>query len=107
MASGNQQKTKEQDTLIKEQNTQIKRLTAELALEAAHLSLAGQRSNLSALTAHNNRQLEENARLEQRVTLLTWQLAQKTEEVETITAQNARLRAEVAEPQSPNCILRI
>ena len=75
--------------------SQIKRLTAELALEAAHLLLAGQRSDLSAtlisaLTAHNSRQRKENPRLEQRLALLTGQLAQKTEEVETVAAQNAR-----------------
>ena len=97
---------KERDQTINKQEKQIKRLTDQLALEAAHLLLAGQRSHLSAtsissLTADNNRQREENAGLEQQVALLTGQLAQKTEEVDTVTTQNARLRAEVAELAKP------
>ena len=68
--------------------------------------LAGQRSDLSAtsisaFTADNNRQREENPRLKQQVALLTGQLAQKTEEVNTFTAQNVRLRAEVVELAKP------
>ena len=98
---GSAEKIKAQDTLIKEQNSQIKRLIAELALESGHLLLAGQRSDLSATlisahTADNRRQCEETTKLEQRVALLTGQLAQKTEEVETVTAQNARLHVDVA-----------
>ena len=63
---------------IKKQEQQIKRLTDQLTPEAAHLLLADQRSDLSAtsisaLTADNNRQREEKARLEQRVALLTAQ----------------------------------
>ena len=102
---------KERDIKIKKQEKQINRLTDQLALEAAHLLLAGQRSDLSAtsmstLTADNNRQREENARLEKQVALLTGQLAQKTEEVDTVTTQNARLCAESPNSQSP-AVLRI
>ena len=92
---------------------QIKRLTAELALEAAHLLLAGQRSDpsatsISALTTDNNRQREENAYFEQRVALLTGQLAQKTEEVETVSVRNTP-DCVLTSPssQSPCSILRI
>ena len=61
----------------------IKRLSEKLALEAVHLSLANQRSDLcasqiSTLTLNNQKQKKENTLLEQRVTLLTGQLAQKT-----------------------------
>ena len=91
---------------IEEQKEQINRLSEQLALEAAHLLLANQRSDLrarliSTLTADADRQREENTRLEQRVALLTGQLAQKTEEIETVTADNARLRAQVAELAKP------
>ena len=84
-------KIEEQDQQIKEQKERINRLSKQLALEAAHLLLANQRSDLratsiSTLIADADRQREENTRLEQRVALLTGQLAHKTEEIETVTA---------------------
>ena len=96
----------ELDRRIKKQEKYIKSLTDQLALEAKHLLPTSQRSDLratsiSALTADNNRQHEENALLEQQVALLTGQLAQKTEEVDTVTVQNTRLCAEVAEIAKP------
>ena len=66
-------KIKQQDTRIKEQTSQIKKLTEQLAQEAAHLLLANQLSDL-----------------------LTEQLAQKKEEVVTVTGHNAQLRSELA-----------
>ena len=44
---------------------------------------------------------EQNTLLEQQVTLLTGQLAQNTEEVDTIMVQNSRLCAEVTELEKP------
>ena len=60
--------------------------------------LANQRSDLhdtaiSTLTSDADRQHEENTLLEQRVALLTGQLAQKTEEIQIVTAVNFLQRA--------------
>ena len=78
------------------------RLSEQLALETAHLTLANQRSDLcasqiSTLTEDNKKQKENNTLLKQRVTLLTGQLAQKMEEMETVTGDNTRLRAQATE----------
>ena len=80
--SADSDKIEDQDQQIKEQKERINRLSEQLALEAAHLLLANQRSDLrarsiSTLTADADRQREENTRLEQRVALLTGQLAQR------------------------------
>ena len=92
-------KIREQDQVIQEQKERIKRLTEQLALETAHFLLADQRSEISAasasaLSADCARLRGENSQLEQRVTNLTDQLAQTTQE-------NIRLRAQVAELAKP------
>ena len=58
-------------------------------------------TSISTLTADADRQREENTRLEQLVALLTGRLAQKREDIETVTVDNARLRVQVAELAKP------
>ena len=110
LASGNRQKIEDQihqNTLIKERDKKINKQENKIKkhtdlLMTAHLLLAGQCSDLSAklistLTSKRSPRTASGAA----ESVLTGQSAQKTEEVDTVTAQNARLRAEVDEIAKP------